>query len=163
VQTTQWYHRANHSIFGMVVVDAYNLAVGCQGKSNHNGGFHFFLEELIDDLINNKFDQHILRKRREEALKQESSLTGLPVPVLDPHRQWTGPTPTKHRKANKPEYRLQGASMVCKKPTTHVSRSCQCFFKNGPKDKQYWICNKKAGKECMGKHILATHTECIGV
>jgi Transposase IS4 len=162
VQTMGWHNRAAHSIFGMCVVDAYDLAFGCQGRKHHNGGFRFFIEDLITSLIDNKYDQRILRKRRDEAIKQEAAIGGTTgVTVLDTHRQLTGPTPTKRRKANRPEHRLQGSCMVCKKPTTHVCRSCQCF-KNGPNDRQYWICNK-AGKECMGKHILETHTECIGV
>jgi Transposase IS4 len=159
VQTMDWSSRANHSILAMTVVDAFYLAQGCQGS--YQGGFRFFLEDLITGLIDNKMDQRVLRKRREEAIKKEADLAAVGVGVLDTHRQLTGPTPTKRRKANRPEHRLQGSCMVCKKPTTHVCRSCQCF-KNGQKDKQYWICNK-AGKECMGRHIMEAHTECIGV
>ena len=160
VQTMGWHHRGNHSIFGMCVVDAFDLAVGCQGSINHRGGFRFFIEDLIEGLIDNKYDQRLLRKRRQDAIKTEADIAKTGVPQLDPLRQLTGPTPTKRRKANKPEHRLQGSCMVCKKPTTHVCRSCQCF-RDGPHDKQFWICNK-SGKECMGKHILHTHTECIG-
>jgi hypothetical protein len=154
-----WSTRGNHSIFGMIVVDAFYLAQGCQGTPP--GGFRFFLEDLISQLIENKFEQRLLRKRREDAVKKEADISGVGgVGILDTHRQLTAPTPTKRRKANRPEHRLQGTCMVCKKPTTHVCRTCQCF-KNGEKDRQYWICNK-AGKECMGRHILDEHTECIG-
>jgi hypothetical protein len=159
VQTMDWANRGNHSIFGMTVVDAFYLAQGCQG--NVQGGFRFFLEDLITGLIENKYDQRVLRKRREDAIKKEADMAMVGVAPLDTHRQLTGPTPTKRRKTNRPEHRLQGSCMVCKKPTTHVCRSCQCF-KNGDKDRQYWICNKP-GKECMGKHIMEAHTECIGV
>jgi Transposase IS4 len=159
VQTMHWAHRANHSIFGMCVVDAFDLAVGCQGDK-HYGCFRVFCEDLITELIDNDFDKRVLRKRKEDAIKQEAAIAKTGVGVLDTSRHLTGPTPTKRRKANRPEHRLQGSCMVCKKSTTHVCRTCQCF-KNGPNDKQYWICNK-AGKECMGKHILEAHTECIG-
>jgi Transposase IS4 len=158
VQTMDWASHGNHSIFAMTVVDSFYLAQGCQG--NVQGGFRFFLEDLITGLIENKFDQRSLRKRRQEAIEQEAAISKVGVGILDTHRLLTAPTPTKRRKANRPEHCLQGTCMICKKPTTHVCRTCQCF-KNGEKDCQYWICNK-AGKECMGKHILDAHTECIG-
>jgi Transposase IS4 len=161
VQTMHWHHRANHSLLAMCVVDAFDLAVGCQTKMKHLGGFRFFLEDLITDLIDNDFDRRVLRKRNQAACEEEAALAGVGVGRLDTHRQLTAPTPTKRRKSNKPEHRLQGACMVCKKSTTHVCRTCQCN-KHGNKDRQYWICNK-AGKECMGKHILELHTEGIGV
>jgi hypothetical protein len=160
VQTMEWSNRANHTIFGMIVVDAFNLAVGCQGKLRHLGGFRFFLEELITDLIDNDYDKRVLRKRKEAAVAKEAALAGVGVAALDTSRHLTAPTPTKRRKSNNPSHRLQGACMVCKKPTTHVCRACQCF-KSGDKDKQYWICNR-TGKECMGKHLLDSHIDLIG-
>jgi Transposase IS4 len=160
VQTMSWAHRANHSIFGMCVVDAFDLAVGSQGNNKKYPSFRVFLEDLITELIDNDFDKRVLRKRKEQAIKQEAAIAKVGVGILDTSRQLTAPTPTKRRKSNRPEHRLQGACMVCRKSTTHVCRTCQCF-KNGPNDKQYWICSK-AGKECMGKHILEAHTECIG-
>jgi Transposase IS4 len=159
VQVMSWGHRANHSIFGMCVVDAFDLAVGCKGKKAFSG-FREFFEDLITDIIDNDFDKRVLSKRKEDAIKQEAAIGKTGVSVLDTSCQLTAPTPTKRRKTNKPEHQLEGACMVCKKSTTHVCRTCQCF-KNGQNDKQYWICNK-AGKECMGKHILDCHTECIG-
>jgi hypothetical protein len=160
VQVMSWAHRANHSIFGMCVVDAFYLAIGSHGGNKKYPSFRVFVEDLITDLIDNDFDKRVLRKRKEEAVKQEAAISKVGVGILDTSRQLTAPTPTKRRKSNKQEHRLQGACMVCKKSTTHVCRTCQCF-KNGPKDKQYWICNK-SGKECMGKHIMECHTECIG-
>jgi hypothetical protein len=121
VQTMEWSNsRANHSIFGMTVVDSYDLAVGCQGKLRHLGGFWFFLEGLITDLINNDYDRRVLRKRNVATVAKEASLAGVGVSVLDTSHHLTAPTPTKRRKCNRPEHRLQGACMVCKKPTTHV-------------------------------------------
>jgi hypothetical protein len=49
LQTMDWATRGNHSIFGMVVVDAFYLVNGCQGA--FQGGFCFFLEDLIMGLI----------------------------------------------------------------------------------------------------------------
>jgi hypothetical protein len=142
----------------MCVVDAFDLAVGCQGPG-HYGSFRAFIHDLITGLIDNDFDKITLRKRKEAAMQKEAAIAKVGVGILDTSRHLTSPTPTKKRKGNKPEHRLQGGCMICKKSTTHVCRACQ-QFKNGPNDKQYWICNK-AGKECMGKHILVSHTECI--
>jgi hypothetical protein len=136
----QWHQRASHSIIRTIVVDSFDLVVGCQGKSHHGGGFFFFLEDLITDLIDNDYNRRVLRRQNEAAMKEEAALEGVGVGVFDTHHQLTGPTPTKRRKANRPEHRLQCACMICKKPTIHVCRTCQCF-KSGPKDKQYWICN----------------------
>ena len=160
VQTMSWAHRANHSIFAMCVVDAFDLAVGSLGNNKKYHSFRVFLEDLITELIDNEFNKRVLQKKKEQAVKVEAAISKVGVSVLDTSRQLTAPTPTKRRKSNKPEHRLQGACMICKKSTTHVCRSCQCF-KNGLNDKQYWICSK-AGKECMGKHIMTAHTECIG-
>jgi hypothetical protein len=153
-----WASRGSHSIFGMCVVDAFDLATGCQGTVP--GGFRFFLEDLITALIDNKLDQRSLRKRRQDDLEKEASLNGSGLPQLDTIHHLTAPTPTKKRKTANINHRVQGPCMVCKKSTTHVCRTCQAF-KTSTKDRQYWICNK-AGKECMGKHILDHHTDCIG-
>lgn len=159
VKTMTWSNRANHTILGMIIVDAFDLAKGCQGITNHLGGSRMFFEDLLTALIDNDMDRRTLRRRREEAVRQEASLCREDMPELDTSRHLTAPTPTKKRKANNPNHRQQGRCMVCGKPTSHVCRTCQCF-KNSSKDKQYWICNK-AGKVCMGKHLLEMHTECI--
>ena len=75
--------------------------------------------------------------------------------VVASSQQLVFPTPTKRMKKNRPQHHAQGRCMVCKKPTTHVCRDCQRHQPN-PDLKQYWICNK-AGKECMGAHIIAKH------
>ena len=159
VQTMSWSNRANHSLLGMCFVDAFHLAKGCQGSIHHLGGARAFFEGLLTDLIENDFDRRTLRKRREEAVAREAALSGEIMPELDTSRHLTCPTPTKKRKSNNPNHRMQGCCMICKKPTVHVCRTCQCF-KNSSNDKQFWICNKE-GKICMGKHLLEHHTECI--
>jgi Transposase IS4 len=104
VQTMHWAHRANHSIFGMCVVDAFDLAVGCQGNA-HYPSFRVFLEDLITGLIDNEYDKRVLRKRKDNAIKQEAAIAKtVGLGVLDTSRQLTGPTPTKRRKANRPEH-----------------------------------------------------------
>ena len=85
LQTMDWATRANHSILGMIVVDSFYLATGCQGA--FQGGFRFYLEDLITGLIENKYDQRTLRKRREESIKEEAAIskTGAGM-ILDTHR-----------------------------------------------------------------------------
>ena len=159
VQTMSWSNRANHSILAMCFVDAFQLAKGAQGPLNHVGGARAFIESLLEQLIDNDYDRRTLRRRREEVVAREAALAGELMPELDTSRHLSCPTPTKKRKGNNPNHRMQGRCMICKKPTVHVCRTCQCF-KNGSNDKQYWICNKE-GKVCMGKHLLEQHTECI--
>jgi Transposase IS4 len=102
VQTIERSSRGNHSIFRMMVVDAYYLTQGCQGATS--GGFWCFLEDLITALIENKYDQRALWKRRADTVKLEADISPVGVSVLDTHRQLTGPTPTKRHKANWPEH-----------------------------------------------------------
>ena len=154
----QWDKRANLSILGMMCVDAYKLCIGCQGSST-KGGARAFFEDLATDLIDNEYDRRSLRRRREEAVEREASLTGEDLPTVDTIRHLTCPTPTKRRKPNNPAHRQQGRCMVCKKPSSHVCRACQSN-KPSADDKQYWICNK-AGKVCMSKHLSLCHTELI--
>jgi hypothetical protein len=93
-----WATRGNHSIFGIIVVDAFYLANDCQGA--FQGGFCFFLGDLITGLIENKYNQRALRKRREEFIKEDAALSKVGISALDPLCQLTAPTPTKRRKAN---------------------------------------------------------------
>ena len=148
-----WSNRANHSILGMCMVDAYNLAKGCQGNIHHLGGTRAFFENLLVALIDNDLDKRTLHRRREQAVTREANLTGEAIPELDTTRHLTAPTPTKKRKLKNPNHRAQGRCMVCKTLTSHVCRKCQCF-KNGTND-------NKPGKVCMGKHLLDAHTDCI--
>ena len=159
VQTMSWSNRANHSLLAMCMVDSFALAKGCQGNLHHLGGARSFFEDLLTDLIDNHLDKRTLRRRCNEAAARESALTGEAMPELDTSRHLTAPTPTKKRKSGNPKHRSQGRCMICKSLTSHVCRACQCF-KTGTKDKQFWICNK-AGKVCMGKHLLAAHTDLI--
>jgi Transposase IS4 len=88
VQVMSWAHRANHSIFGMCVVDAFYLAVGSQGGSNKKyPSFRVFLEDIITDLIDNDFDKRVLRKRKEEAVKQEAAISKVGVGILDTYKE----------------------------------------------------------------------------
>jgi hypothetical protein len=157
LQVMQWDRRANLSLFGMMCVDAYKLKSGCQGQDRD--GTRAFFEDLATSLIDNKYDQRILRRRREEAMEREATLAGEDMPQLDTIRHLTCPTPTKRRKPNNPAHRQQGRCMVCKKPSSHVCRACQAN-KPAPDDKQYWICNKQ-GKVCMSKHLALHHTHLI--
>ena len=141
-------------------VDAYNLSKGCQSKINHLTGARGFFQDLLVDLIDNDFDRRTLRKCREQSVAHGAALTGEGILELDTSRHLTAPTPTKKRKSTNPKHRAQGQCMVCKTAlTSHVCRACQCF-KSNTNDKQFWICNK-AGKVCMGKHLLEAHNECI--
>lgn len=158
LQVMQWDKRANLSLFGMICVDAYKLKKGCQATID-NGGSRAFFEDLAVDLIDNEFDRRSLRRRREDAVALEASLTGEDLSSLDTTKHLTCPTPTKRRKPNNPAHRQQGRCMVCKKPSSHVCRACQAD-KPGPQEKQYWICNK-AGKVCMSKHLCEAHTNLI--
>ncbi len=152
----QWDKRANLSLFGMVCVDAFKLYNGCRGST---GGARAFFEELATGLIENEFDQRVLRKRRTEAAQQEANLVGEDMPELDTIRHLTAPTPTKKRKPNHPQHRQQGRCMVCKKLSSHVCRACQAN-KPGADDKQFWICNRP-GKICMSTHLCTQHTDLI--
>ena len=157
LKTMKWDNRANNTVFAMCCVDAFKLRNGCQPPDCT--GARGFIEDLAVDLIDNTYDQRILRRRREEAMAQEANLTGEAMPVLDTAKQLTAPTPTKKRKTKNANHRQQGRCMVCKKQTSHVCRACQ-LRKQSTSDKQFWICNKP-GKVCMGKHIVACHTDCI--
>ena len=158
LKTMEWDRRANQTLFGMCVVDAYKAKIGCQGVTVT--GARGFVEDLASELIDNDLDKRTLRKRRQEVVANEAALTGQSIPELDTSRHLTAPTPTKKRKAKNPNHRAQGRCMVCKTGlTVHVCRACQCF-KTSRNDKQYWICNKP-GKVCMGKHLLQAHSNFI--
>lgn len=151
VKTHMWDRRVNLSIFAMVVCDAYLLAAGCQGVKV--GEPRFFFELLAEQLIDNTYEERALRKRAARA-------TGITIDdrvELDPTDHLTFPTPTKRKKKNNPKHTDQGRCMVCSRTSTHVCRECQ-RKQPYPEDKQYWICNR-AGKVCMGVHILNSHPD----
>ena len=144
------------SIFGMCVVDAYLLSVGCQGASSpYSTGADFWVA-LAEGLIDNEYEKRALRKRNERAgIATDSKKRA--DPALDASNHLISPTPTKRRKKNNPNHREQGRCMSCTKSTTYVCRLCQSFQPD-PKKKQYWICDKE-GKQCMGMHIRAEHPD----
>ena len=154
VQTNAWERRTNVSIFAMIVVDSFYLFSGVRGGVTKVRARSYY-EQLAVELIENDYDRMSLRRRREEVMELERALTAQGAPMLDPVKQLTAPTPTKRHKKNKPTHRVQGRCMVCSKLTSHVCRDCQ-QFNPSPLEKQFWICNK-AGKVCMGKHILERH------
>jgi Transposase IS4 len=154
LSTTIWHKRVTYSLLGMMAVDAYYLFCGIRGGQPIQGSKHFF-EQLATQLVDNDFDRIALRKRRCEITQLERDMKAIGTDRLDPHKQMTAPTPTKKRKRLHPTHLLQGLCKVCKKPTTHVCRECQKYFPELDA-KQFWICNK-AGKECMGLHILQCH------
>ena len=158
VTTTDWAKRANLSIFGMIAVDAFYLLAGVRGKLYF--GARQFFEMLAEELIDNDYDRRSLRRRRDEADELERALIGEGgVAMLHPAKQLTAPTPTKRRKTKNPNHRMQGRCMVCNKPTSHVCRACQQYHPS-PDQKQFWICSK-AGKVCMGSHIVERHPNLI--
>ena len=174
--THDWDTRANHSIFGMVVVDAFKLALGCQG--NKCMKIRDFLEVLAAQLIDNTFDTIDLRPRtRRSGTDSQSSVGGTSRSRDDDYSNGAGvpkrlhltaPTPTKRYKKNKPKHRAQGRCMVCKKTTSHVCRECHRVYDNwnvvdadGSQTKQYWICRNDT-LLCMGIHIGEMHQQCIG-
>jgi hypothetical protein len=138
----------------MVVVDSYYLYCGIRGGQPIQGSKHFF-EQLATKLVDNDYDRISLRKRRNEVAQLEKDMVAVGTNGLNADRQLTAPTPTKKRKKNKPTHLQQGLCKVCRKPTTHVCRECQKYHPEVDA-KQYWICNK-AGKQCMGVHILQYH------
>jgi hypothetical protein len=156
-KTTVWNRRVNMSIFGMCVVDAYMLMLGCRTQV-HNGfqtSKHFFAK-LAEELIDNTYE---LRAHRKRVARAAADLLGpdkkRPPALVESTKQLVFPTPTKRKKKNNTLHHAQGRCLVCRNPTTHVCRECQGNQPN-PREKQYWICNKP-GKECMGAHILSQH------
>jgi Transposase IS4 len=159
LKTTMWNRRVNMSLFGMTVVDSYDLAKGCQPRKWDARPSTDFFEALAQDLIDNKYEQRALRKRVARAaaahgrVQQSLGEDGL----LPASRQLCGPTPTKRFKKKNPNHHDQGKCMVCKKTSHAVCRECQ-DLQPDPRKKQYWIC-RKAGLECMGIHILDKHPD----
>ena len=62
LKTVVWWRRVNLSLFSMCVVDAYLMALNSQGDRKWRSSSDFMLA-LIDDLIENKYEQRNLRKR----------------------------------------------------------------------------------------------------
>ena len=164
-------NRLNTTLFAMVgPVDASFLCRGIHSTNRAHGhgsngchvGESHFCELLIEQLIDNRFDtsQATTRakaKRQTDAEilphEQEACLDSIPS-----HLQLVSVTPTKRFKAKNPKHRLQGRCLVCDTPATTVCRVCQREYPHGRH--QFWICDK-AGKVCMGKHIIAHHPDMI--
>ncbi len=159
VRVTVFDKRINTSLFGMMAVDAWFLFSGIRrGDRIQYANERVFYECLIEQLIDNKLDaaqastRGSKNKRRSDA---EALLNEHQFPDSIPsHLQLISVTPTKRYKKGKTNHRLQGRCLVCNKPATTVCRLCQ---RDDPLGKtQFWICDK-AGKRCMGKHIMACH------
>jgi Transposase IS4 len=161
-KTTFWWRRVNMSLFAMMVVDSYELAVGCcpttemfsANRRWPTAGNYF--AQLAECLIDNTYEQRALRKRQARASASGNEflvqrLNG----VLESTRQLTAPTPTKRQKRKNPKHRAQGKCMVCKALSSHVCRDCQAAQQD-PLKQQFWIC-RKPGMSCMGVHILKEH------
>jgi len=162
VKVAAFEKRLNTTLFAMAgPVDAWFLYRGIrkESKGPYCDERHFY-ECLLEQLIDNKFDccQASTRaKRRTDAdlLLQEQQDYSDSIPS---HLQLASVTPTKRFKNANTNHRLQGRCLVCNKPTTAVCRVCQ---RDDPFGKhQFWICDK-AGKLCMGKHIIATHPDMV--
>jgi Transposase IS4 len=154
LKTTLWWRRVNMSLFGMCVVDAYMLAVGCQPKLWMSSTD--FVVALIDDLIDNDYERRNMRKKNNRRAANDGyfeSHSGM----LEATKQLCSATPTKQPKKCNNRHRAQGKCMTCKHQTSHVCRLCQ-LHQQDPKGKQYWIC-RKPGMECMGDHILKHHPD----
>ena len=156
LKTIQWWRRVNNSVFGMCVVDAYLIAVGCQGTDRWNATSDFVMA-LIDDLIDNKYQKRVLRKRDARRASLDDSLFESESGTLEAIKQTISATPTKRSKKSNPKHRAQGKCMSCKMLTSHVCRLCQ-HHQQDPRYKQFWIC-QKAGMACMGDHILKEHPD----
>jgi hypothetical protein len=162
IATMDLSKRASISLFGMMVVDAYQLALGCQGRNNgnHTCEPRQFFETLAAELIENDYDRRALRKRQDREDGDEPRAEKRPVIVLEASKHLTAPTPTKRRKKSNHRHREQGRCMVCRVSSSDVCRECQSRHQLR-KDRQYWICNKP-GKACMGVHILKEHPDKVG-
>jgi Transposase IS4 len=158
MRTTLWHRRVNITLFGMTVIDSFDLAKGCQGNKWIFPPSSAFFEALAEDLIDNTFEQRALRKRLARVAAHGRHLVQPKYDGLLPaSKQLCGPTPTKRYKKNKPTHHEQGKCMVCKQSTMTVCRECQ-DFQPDPRKKQFWIC-RKPGMECMGLHILDKHPD----
>ncbi len=80
IGTMDWSKRANISLFGMMVVDAYLLAIGCQGRENgnHCGGPRQFFKTLAAELINNNWDKRSLQKRKRREEDRDNAVDNSP-------------------------------------------------------------------------------------
>lgn len=162
VHTVSWNKRVNMSLFGMMVVDSYLLAQGCNGHTFWASPNQFF-RRLAQELIDNTFEMRDLRRRA-----QRDDVAGLVSPIgnkkkrpaavaVESLRQQTAPTPTKRMKKNNKKHHSQGRCLIkgCPGWSSHVCRECQRRFPKA-KDHQFWICNLP-GKICMGIHIQNKH------
>ena len=157
IKTTLWHQRVSMTFFGMCVVDAYRLAIGCQSNKWTKTAAHFF-EALAEDLIDNKYEQRALRKRVARAVAAHGRQSRCSEDGLLPaSKQLCGPTPTKRFKKKNPTHHDQGKCMICKKSSHAVCRECQ-DIQPEPTKHQFWIC-RKPGLECMGLHILDKHPD----
>ena len=155
LKTTVWSRRVNMSLLGMMIVDSFLLAQGCQGVRRWGTASDFFVA-LSEQLIDNKYDQRALRKRQARAMASgHGAHEGGASGVLEASKQLCAPTPTKRPKKCNPKHKAQGKCMTCKALSCHVCRLCQ-RNQPDPWKKQYWIC-QKSGMECMGAHILKEH------
>lgn len=156
-KTTLWSRRVNMSLLGMMIVDSFLLAQGCQGGTRWRTAADFFVV-LSEQLIDNTFEQRALRKRQARAAASGHGAhisNGDSTGGLDASKQLCAPTPTKRPKKCNPKHKAQGKCMTCKALSCHVCRLCQ-QNQPDPWKKQYWIC-QRSGMECMGAHILKEH------
>ena len=158
IQTKQWHLRVATPLLGNCVVDAYLLAIGCQGNKAYDDQAHFY-ELLAEQLIDNDYDASPAMSLRPRPPRQHQQPAS-PEKRVPSGRQLLSPTPTKRRKKSNPKKALQGHCMVCKAHTTSVCRECQNTMSCPQGDNQYWICSK-SGKICMGNHIHDKHPNFI--
>ena len=102
LKTVVWHRRVNMSIFSMCVVDAFLMAQACQGYQRWLSASDFIVA-LIDDLIENKYEQRNLRKRdhRRQTSSVDDSLESK-TGILKAEKQLISATPTKRAKKCNP-------------------------------------------------------------
>jgi hypothetical protein len=99
IQTNDWSVRVNLSIFGMVVVDAFNLCRGCTAGQLPYCDQKWFYETLALDLIENDHDIISLRSRKRS---REVSTAETPKSSINTCQYMTSHTPTKKMRLKRP-------------------------------------------------------------
>ena len=146
LRTHNWAIRVNMSIFGIAVVDAYNVFFQCCGddRQESQGDFYTLLAE---ELIDNIYDTRTRRSPNEDGGVARRSTT----PHLTPTRK-----KRKRRDGTQTNHSVQGNCKICSKSTSWICSEC-----SHPDDiaaSEVWICHSKnGGRQCFATHCIDEH------
>ena len=148
--TASWDTRVNLSLFGISVVDTYNVYKECSGESDEDQDMFYTL--LAEELIDNTADQRTRTRQSSTGATHEEGVAN--VANDSPHLT---PTKRKRRKSNGTQtgHSVQGACKDCGKSTTWICSLCKS---QNPEKSEPWHCRNKNGtRHCFHDHTLLKH------